>query len=102
MTPPTDEITTGELGRRLDAFGTTIQDGFKELGKKIDDRPDWQDVRRIESGLVERIQAETKAREVAQRVADRAILALEDGRKWVSRSIIGAVGLGVINLIWNR
>ncbi|QOP64227.1 hypothetical protein SEA_YAVRU_14 [Arthrobacter phage Yavru] len=102
MTPPVDEITTGELGRRLDSFGTTLQDGFRELGKKIDDRPDWQDVRRIEAGLVERIASESEARKIAQGVADRAILALEDGRKWVSRSIIGAVGLGVINLIWTR
>lgn len=102
MTPPVDEITTGELGRRLDAFGTTIQDGFRELSKKIDDRPDWQDVRRIESGLVERITAESEARKVAQGIADRAILALEDGQKWATRLILGAVGLGVINLIWTR
>lgn len=100
--PATDEITTGELGRRLDAFGTTLQDGFKELAKKIDDRPDWQDVRRIEAGINERAHAESEARKVAQGIADRAIKALEDGQRWAVRLIIGAVGLGVINLIWPK
>lgn len=98
----TDEITTGELGRRLDSFGTTIQDGFKELGKKIDDRPDWQDVRRIEAGITERLTAEVEARKVGQGIADRAIKALEDSQRWAVRLVVAAVAMGVINLLWQK
>lgn len=93
---PSDEITTGELGRRLDAFGTTISDGFKDLGKKIDDRPDWQDVRRIEAALIERVLVERGARDAERLVADKAISGLEEWNRYAVRIVLSALGTGVV------
>ena len=91
MPPPSDEITTGELGRRLDAFGTGITESLKDLAKKIDDRPDWQDVRRIEAGLVERVLNEKSTREAERLVADKAIKGLEEWNKYAVRSMLGLI-----------
>lgn len=55
MTPPTDEITTGEVSRSLATLTSTVTDGFKDLAEKVDRRPTWEDVRRIEAGLIERV-----------------------------------------------
>jgi hypothetical protein len=50
-------VTTGELGRRLDRLETTITAALGGIATKIDERPDWQDVRRIETALIVRISA---------------------------------------------
>lgn len=89
MPPPSDEITTGELGRRLDQFGGTITEALKDLAKKIDDRPDWQDVRRIEAALVERVLNEKAAREAERLVADKAISGLEEWNRYAVRWCAG-------------
>jgi hypothetical protein len=84
MTPPApveSDVSTGEIGRRLDRFETTVTGALSDIAGKLDLRPDWADVRRIEKGLQERIQE------------------LEDWQKWAGRLIIGGVILAILGVV---
>lgn len=85
MTPvvpvESEAVTTGELGRRLEKFETTITGTLGTVLEKLDNRPDWADVRRIESRLEERIKR------------------LEDWQTWAARLILGAVILAVLGAV---
>lgn len=53
-----DDITTGEIGRRLDTLGATMEKGLGELRTAVEARPDWKDVQRVEEGILAKVQAE--------------------------------------------
>ena len=72
------DVSTGELGRRLDRFEKTVTDALGGISSKLDDRPDWVDVRKIEAGLKESIKR------------------LEDWQAWAVRLVLGAVILAVL------
>lgn len=82
--PPTDapaDVTTGEIGRRLDKFEIAITATLSDISGKLDIRPDWQDVRNIEKALNEKIKR------------------LEDWQTWAGRLILGAVILAVLGVV---
>lgn len=85
MTPvvpvESEAVTTGELGRRLEKFESTMTGTLGTVLDKLDNRPDWADVRRIEAGLSDRIKK------------------LEDWQAWAGRLIIGAVILAVLGAV---
>jgi len=79
--PPAEapaDVTTGEIGRRLDKFETAVTSTLADISGKLDVRPDWQDVRAIEKTLNEKIQR------------------LEEWQVWAGRLILGAVILAVL------
>lgn len=85
MTPivpvESEAVTTGELGRRLEKFESTMTGTLDTVLQKLDNRPDWADVRRIETGLTDRLKK------------------LEDWQTWAGRVILGAVILAVLGVV---
>lgn len=77
----TEAVTTGELGRRLERFESTVTGTLSDISGKLDTRPDWADVRRIETGLSDRLKK------------------LEDWQTWAGRLILGAVILAVLGAV---
>lgn len=92
--PDTEPLAPGEIARGLTAIRLDIQ----QLGTKVEQRPDWNDVQRIERGLQDKVDAETKIRELERAIADKAIKALEEWNLWAVRIIIGTILTGV--LVW--
>lgn len=99
---PAEEVTLGEVYRLLG----DVRGDFKALAAKVEERPDWQDVRRIENNLLEKqgametallekIANEKATREAALATSSRAIKALEDWNKWALRTTGGAVIVAV-------
>lgn len=80
-----DEISTGEIGRRMDALGATVATGFSELRTAVEARPDWADVRRVEKGLLDKLEA------LAARVAKS-----ESWGTWIGRITLGGVVLALL------
>ena len=93
MTPPNEApVTLGELGRKVDDLGATM----KELALRVDERPSWQDVRRIERGWEERLAAAVKQREIVTRSQDHRINNLEAWQTWAGRLAGGTVFTGIV------
>lgn len=86
------EITAGEVARGLEL----IRGDIKELGAEVRERPDWQDIRRVESGLVLQIANERASRAIEYTSTSKAIAQLEDWNRWAVRIVFGAVATGVI------
>lgn len=84
----TDELSTGELGRRMDALGASMTNGFNELSRKVEDRPDWNDVKRVEKGLLDKIEALTL------RVAKS-----ESWGTWGGRLVLGGLALAALSTL---
>lgn len=90
--PPTEDVTLGELNRKLDSLTGSVQ----SLTDKLDNYPRWPDVQRIERQWQEKLDAAVAQREtvtggITQRIAD-----LESWQTWAARIIIGLVIAGVI------
>jgi hypothetical protein len=90
--PDTEPLAPGEIARGLAAIRLDI----KDLGTKVEARPDWMDVNRIESGLKDRIEAEATIRKLQREAADKAIKALEDWNLWAVRIIVGTILTGIL------
>lgn len=86
------EITAGEVARGLEL----IRGDIKELGAEVRERPDWQDIRRVESGLVLQIANEKAARVIETAAITKAIAQLEEWNAWAVRIAFGAAATGVI------
>ncbi|QCG78281.1 hypothetical protein SEA_IDAHO_16 [Arthrobacter phage Idaho] len=80
-----DDISTGELGRRMDALGASVNTGFSELRTAVEARPDWADVRRVEKGLLDKLEA------LAARVTKA-----EAWGTWANRLALGAIGAALL------
>ena len=94
MAPP-DEVTLGEVYRGV----LDMRGDIKALAAQVNERPDWQDVRRIENSMLEKVANEKAAREAALGTASRAIKALEDWNKWALRTVGGGVILAVVGWV---
>lgn len=75
--PTTEPMTNGEIARSL----VRIEKSLEHVTEKMDTRPSWEDVKRIETALA----------------AD--IRELQDTQKWAMRLVIGAVLLALISLV---
>ena len=97
MTPPTnsttDEVTLAVVASKLD--GITAQ--MLQLSTKMDDRPTWQDVRRIEAMWEGKLDAAIDHRNVVTRGIERQITALVSWQTWAGRLVLGAVITGIIS-----
>lgn len=87
----TDDVTTGEITRNLQALREEFKEGFKDLTSAVEKRPDWEDLQRHGQAVNARIDAETAIRELERKTADKAIKALEDWNKWALRTVGAAV-----------
>lgn len=80
-----DDVTLGELARRVDRLETTMQAGFAQLGEKMDRLP------YVQAGTYESDKDATRDRltkvETAQ---DR-----HDGRAWQVRTSVMVAAMGV-------
>jgi hypothetical protein len=83
----THGITTGELSRAVEL----IRGDIGHLRTDVNTKPDWQDVRRIEEGLVQRMTAEKERVDLKNLLQDKAIEAGEEWRRWALR--LGAPAL---------
>jgi hypothetical protein len=96
--PDTEQaITTGELSR---AVGL-IRGDIGQLRIDVNARPDWQDIRRVEEGLLARIQALAAQAELKDQLQDKALAALEDWQKWALRLGAPAVVAAVVGMAAN-
>lgn len=85
--PTTAEMAPGEVARGL----TEVKNALKDLTLEVRKNPDWDDLRRSEDALVQRIHAEEVMRKAERITADKAIKALEDWNKWAVRTVGGLV-----------
>lgn len=98
-----DGMTTGEISRGLEA----IREDIKDLSREVRTRPDWNDIRRVENGLIAQVQAERDARiaevsalraqkDAAHEVLRRSIADLEEWNTYAVRIVLSALGTGVV------
>ncbi len=92
MTPPTEEVTLGEVSRKLDG----LVDSVKAITERLDQYPRWPDLKRIEDQWHEKLEAAVLQRELAITEATRRIAELESWQLWAARIVIGAVVSAVI------
>lgn len=85
--PTTAEMAPGEVARGLGE----VKEALKELASEVRQTPDWDDLRRTEAGLMQRVAAEEAMRRAERITADKAIKSLEDWNKWAVRTVGGAV-----------
>lgn len=79
--PPTSteaDVSLGEVNRNVNR----LFDKVEELNKTVSDYPKWQDIRRIEDALAQRIDA------------------LEGWKTWTIRCILGALIVGAITALF--
>lgn len=96
-----DDVTIGEVYRLLG----DVRGDLRAMDAKVEERPDWQDVRRIENSLVEKVTEERARREAAMATANRALKALEDRwdywSKLMTRTVtVGLLGAAGASLVW--
>lgn len=82
---PIDEVTIGEVSRKLDRLAGDV----KGIAETLGDRPTWRDVNRVEAGLKASI-AEL----------DKRVVKLEDWQTWAIRIILGTIITGIIAAIF--
>lgn len=70
------EVTLGEVYRTLVAQGKTLGD----ISASLEKRPTWEDINRLE-----------EARDKEQKAQDAAIKDLEDGSRWLVRTVGAAL-----------
>jgi len=90
-------ITTGELAR---AVGL-IRSDIGELTKALAARPDQEDLKRMEDGLVERIRAAAELQALKNALQDKAIAALEGWQVWALRLGGPALVAAVVGVLVN-
>lgn len=83
------DLTVGETYRNLIA----LRGDFNRLTAKLDERPDWQDMKRVENSLTNMHDADTKTQ--AKQIDE-----LQDANKWSMRlTITTMLGL-LVNIIY--
>jgi hypothetical protein len=85
-----DEVTTGELARRMDRLDRRVDDGFRQIGVQLANQPYvHEDVYDVDKAAIER------------RVGE-----LEDRSKWVTRTfaaaLMGVLLVQVLQLLFAR
>lgn len=102
-TPRPDEVTTGELGRRMNDMRTDV----RELAAKVDQlvtRTDlqsaslaWQSaLDGTERRLEQKVDGAVKTIDEHQKAQDAAIAELADWQTWAMRVVLGLVAAAVI------
>lgn len=102
MTPLTAEMAPGEVARALADVKEALKDNGIELNNlaaEVRKNPDWEDLRRSEKALEQRIIAEETMRKAERKVADTAIKALQDWNKWAVRTVGGLVLAAVAGVV---
>lgn len=87
--PNTGEVTLGEVGRKVDSLAESV----KGLASKVDERPNWQDLKRVEDVWQAKHDAQTKD-----------IAAMSSWQTWAGRLMLGGVAtaiLGVVLVPWS-
>lgn len=75
MVPPGDEVTSGELSRRLDGLERRMDEGFGRVSRQVEN---LQFVHR-------------DVYDEAQRAMARRLDRLEQSKTWIARSVVGSV-----------
>lgn len=94
MSPTTAEMAPGEVARGLSEVKEALRNTAAELNNlaaEVRKNPDWEDLRRSEKALEQRIIAEETMRKAERKVADTAIKSLQDWNKWAVRTVGGLV-----------
>lgn len=92
MTPPTDEVTLGEVARKVDDLASKMD----TLATAVADRPSWQDIRRMERTGDEKLAAAVKQHEIVTRSQDHRINTLEAWQQWAGRLVMGGIATSII------
>lgn len=90
--PPTDEVTLGEVARKVDDLAGKMD----TLATSVADRPSWQDVRRIERAWEERLTSAVKQREIVTRSQEHRINDLQAWQTWAGRLFMGGIASSII------
>lgn len=91
-------MAPGEVARGLADVKEALKSTATELNNlavEVRKNPDWEDVRRLEASVVQRIVAEEMMRKSERITADKAIKALQDWNKWAVRTV-GALVLAAV------
>lgn len=93
--PPPEDMSTGEVVRLL----ARIEGRLGTIDKKLDARPTWQDIDRLQLARDAQLQAMQSAQQAEAAVLREDVTELQDEAKWSRRLIIGAVGIAALDLL---
>lgn len=96
MQPTNDDVTLGEVGRKVDDLARNVE----SLAANMAERPSWPDVRRIERGWEDRLTAAGKQNEIVARTHERQINTLVAWQTWAGRLVMGGVASAVIGAVF--
>lgn len=87
--PPTDieDATIAVVVSKLETVSSQITD----LSTKMEDRPTWQEVRRIERSWDDKLASQAKQHEITARAQDHRITNLQAWQQWAGRLFMGGV-----------
>lgn len=98
MTPPpphsAPDVTTGELGRRLDELRTDVL----RLGDKMERVASGADLQALGVAWQASLDATERRIEDHQKAQDERLAKLEGWNDWATRLVLGAVALAVIGV----
>lgn len=93
--PPPDDMTTGEVVRLL----ARIEGRLSTIDGKLDARPTWQDIERLQLARDAQLSAMDAAHQTDVRVLREDVTELQDEARWSRRLIVGAVVLAALDLV---
>jgi hypothetical protein len=82
-----DSVSLGELSRNFKSLQQSIGTGFERLEKKIDDRPSWQSIERME-----------KVHEATHKALETDVKELQDSNRWITRTVFAALLTGLVSI----
>lgn len=87
--PPTevDAVSLGELSRNFKGLQQAVSSGFERLENKIDDRPSWQSIERME-----------KVHEATHTTITSDVKELQDANRWITRTVFAALLTGLVSI----
>lgn len=86
------EVTLGEVARNVQA----VRLDLAKMTELIGERPDWQDVKRVELGLESKISAASEKSKGEIAALKERLGRLEGWGNWATKLALGAVGAAVL------
>lgn len=91
-----ETVTLGELNRNVNR----LADQMTKLTEAVADYPKWPDIKRIEQQQKDALAAVVKVAAEQHTAMESRIDVLESWQTWAGRSIIGALIVGAVGLLF--
>lgn len=92
---PDSEVSLGEVHRNV----LGLRDDFRSVREELASRPDKDDLKRVENGLLDKLKTERETRELKDQLQDVAISKLEGWGNWATKLGLGAIGAALLAVV---